>query len=180
MSPENETRAEPGAPGSHAPTTGADAAAQGAQAEQSAQRSHAPTTGEDAAAQGGQAGQDAAGQGGQVIAEQGAPAEQGGPANHDSAESLAPRERSPGARMSARAYWRANLKLTTLLLAAWFTSSYLLGILLVEPLNAFRIGGFPLGFWFAQQGSIYTFILLIVIYAIAMDRLARRFGAEAT
>lgn len=86
------------------------------------------------------------------------------------------RETAPGDAAEARAYWLANLKLTTLLLAAWFTGSYLLGILLVEPLNAFRVGGFPLGFWFAQQGSIYIFILLIVIYALAMDRLARRFG----
>jgi putative solute:sodium symporter small subunit len=62
------------------------------------------------------------------------------------------------------------------LLVVWFLASFLLGIVLVERLNAFRIGGFPLGFWFAQQGSIYTFVVLILVYAVWMDRLDRRFG----
>jgi putative solute:sodium symporter small subunit len=77
-----------------------------------------------------------------------------------------------------RGYWRANLRLMSALLLVWFVVSYGLGILLVEPLNAFHLWGFPLGFWFAQQGSIYVFVVLILIYALAMDRLDRRHGVE--
>jgi len=64
------------------------------------------------------------------------------------------------------------------LLVVWFVSSYGLGILFVEPLNRFSIGGFPLGFWFAQQGSIYVFIILILIYVLRMDRIDRDHGVE--
>lgn len=77
-----------------------------------------------------------------------------------------------------RAYWRANLRLMAVLLAIWFAVSYGCGILLVEPLNQFRLGGFPLGFWFAQQGSIYVFVLLILVYAVTMDRIDRRHGVD--
>ena len=62
------------------------------------------------------------------------------------------------------------------LLAIWFLCSYGLGILWVEPLNRFRLGGFPLGFWFAQQGSIYVFVVLVFVYALFMDWLDRRYG----
>ena len=79
---------------------------------------------------------------------------------------------------SALAYWRANLALMAKLLTVWFVSSYGLGILFVEPLNRFRLGGFPLGFWFAQQGSIYIFVLLILIYAWRMDQLDRQHGVD--
>ena len=65
-----------------------------------------------------------------------------------------------------------------LLLAVWFVVSFGFGILLVEPLNRFRLGGFPLGFWFAQQGSIYVFVVLILIYAVWMDRVDRRHGVS--
>jgi putative solute:sodium symporter small subunit len=75
-----------------------------------------------------------------------------------------------------KGYWRANLRLMAGLLVVWFFVSYGLGILLVEPLNQFKLGGFPLGFWFAQQGSIYAFVVLIAIYAVAMDRLDRQYG----
>ena len=67
-------------------------------------------------------------------------------------------------------YWRTNLKLVTGLLVVWFLVSYGMGILWVEPLNATHIGGFPLGFWFAQQGSILVFIALILTYCLVMDR----------
>jgi len=77
-----------------------------------------------------------------------------------------------------RGYWRANLRVMAVLLAIWFTVSYGLGVLLVEPLNSIRIGGFPLGFWFSQQGSIYVFVLLVVFYAVWMDRLDRRYGVD--
>lgn len=79
-----------------------------------------------------------------------------------------------------RAYWRRNLRLMISLLAVWFTVSYLCGILLVEQLNQIVINDFPLGFWFAQQGSIVTFVVLIAIYAWRMDRLDREFGADET
>ncbi|MCY3969717.1 MAG: DUF4212 domain-containing protein [Acidobacteria bacterium] len=76
------------------------------------------------------------------------------------------------------AYWRANLRLMAILLAVWFICSYVLGIFLVEPLNGARVGGFPLGFWFAHQGSIYVFVVLILVYAAVMDRLDRRYGVD--
>jgi len=65
-----------------------------------------------------------------------------------------------------------------ILLAIWFVSSYVLGIFLVEPLNGVRVAGFPLGFWFAHQGSIYVFVVLILVYASVMDRLDRRYGVD--
>ena len=64
------------------------------------------------------------------------------------------------------------------LLSIWFTVSYLLGIVFVEPLNQFHLGGFPLGFWFAQQGAIFVFIILTFVYAFAMDRIDRRHGVD--
>ena len=69
------------------------------------------------------------------------------------------------------AYWRANLRLVAACMAVWFTCSYVFGILLVEQLNRITIGGFKLGFWFAQQGSIYIFVLLIFFYAWRMNRI---------
>ncbi len=73
-------------------------------------------------------------------------------------------------------YWRINLRYLVVLLSIWFVVSYGFGILLAEPLNSIRIFGFPLGFWFAQQGSIYTFVVLIFVYVWLMNRLDRRFG----
>jgi len=64
------------------------------------------------------------------------------------------------------------------LLSIWFVVSYLLGIVFVEPLNQFYLGGFPLGFWFAQQGSIFVFIVLTFVYAFVMDRIDRRHGVD--
>ena len=75
-----------------------------------------------------------------------------------------------------RAYWRKNLTYLAILLGVWFVVSYGCGILFVDQLDAVRIGGFRLGFWFAQQGSIYTFVILIVVYVRLMNRLDRRFG----
>jgi putative solute:sodium symporter small subunit len=71
------------------------------------------------------------------------------------------------------AYWKANLRVMAICLVIWFTVSFGLGILLVEPLNNFSLAGYPLGFWFAQQGSIYTFLALIFFYAWRMNRLDR-------
>jgi putative solute:sodium symporter small subunit len=71
----------------------------------------------------------------------------------------------------AEQYWSANIRLVAILLTIWFVVSYLFGIILVEPLNMIKIGGVGLGFWFAQQGSIYTFLVLIFIYAKRMNAL---------
>jgi putative solute:sodium symporter small subunit len=79
---------------------------------------------------------------------------------------------------SASAYWKANLRLVGFCLAIWFIVSYLFGIILVEPLNEYRLGGYKLGFWFAQQGSIYTFVVLIFFYAWRMNALDRKFNVH--
>ncbi|NLS09453.1 DUF4212 domain-containing protein [Nesterenkonia sp. MY13] len=75
-------------------------------------------------------------------------------------------------------YWKKNLRLMIVLLAIWFTVSFGFGILLIEPLNNIVILGFPLGLWFAQQGSIYTFVILILVYALWMDRIDDEFGVS--
>ena len=67
--------------------------------------------------------------------------------------------------------WKRSLRLIAVLLAIWFTASLGLGVLLVEPLNRIWMGGFPLGFWFAQQGSILIFLVLLLVNSIAMDRI---------
>lgn len=79
---------------------------------------------------------------------------------------------------SSGAYWKANIRLVTGLLVIWFVVSYLFGIVLVEPLNTIRIGGVGLGFWFAQQGSIFTFVILIFVYAARMNALDRKFDVH--
>ncbi len=79
---------------------------------------------------------------------------------------------------NAARYWKANLTLVLVLLAIWFIVSYLFGIVLVEPLNQIRIGGAGLGFWFAQQGSIYTFVVLIFVYALAMNAIDRKYDVH--
>ncbi|HKK78600.1 MAG TPA: DUF4212 domain-containing protein [Phaeodactylibacter sp.] len=76
----------------------------------------------------------------------------------------------------AQKYWRENLIYLAVLLAIWFTVSYVFGIFLVEPLNEVRIGGAKLGFWFAQQGSIYVFVLLIFAYVYLMNKLDKKYG----
>ncbi|WP_038042957.1 DUF4212 domain-containing protein [Thermus tengchongensis] len=75
-------------------------------------------------------------------------------------------------------YWKANVSLIRNLLIVWALVSYVFGILLVEPLNGIRLGGLPLGFWFAQQGSIYVFVVLIFYYAWRMDQLDRHYGVH--
>jgi putative solute:sodium symporter small subunit len=80
-------------------------------------------------------------------------------------------------KANADAYWKANLKLVALCLVIWFACSYGFGILLVEPLNRISLFGYPLGFWFAQQGSIFVFLGLVFFYAARMKALDRKFGA---
>lgn len=76
------------------------------------------------------------------------------------------------------AYWRANLRLVFVCLVIWFTCSYGFGILLVDELNNIRMGGFKLGFWFAQQGSIYIFVALIFFYAWRMNKIDRQYNVD--
>jgi len=75
-------------------------------------------------------------------------------------------------------YWQKNLKYLIILLSIWFSVSYLLGIVFVDQLNQIRIGGFKLGFWIAQQGSIYIFVILIFVYVYLMNRLDREFDVD--
>ncbi len=79
---------------------------------------------------------------------------------------------------SAQAYWKAVLGLLTKILIVWFVVSYGAGILLAPVLNTIHLGGYPLGFWFAQQGSIYVFVALIFYYASAMAKLDRKFDVH--
>ena len=83
---------------------------------------------------------------------------------------------SGNGKIDSKGYWAAVIRLTLILLAIWFTVSYGFGILLREQLDAVSIGGAPLGFWFAQQGSIYTFVVLIFVYCFRMNALERQFG----
>lgn len=75
----------------------------------------------------------------------------------------------------AKEYWKKNLRLLTTLLVIWFIVSFGFGILWVDQLNAIRLGGFQLGFWFAQQGSQYVFVILIFIYVYKMNKLDKQF-----
>lgn len=75
-------------------------------------------------------------------------------------------------------YWQANLRLVALCLVIWFVVSFVFGIMLVEPLNSIRLGGYKLGFWFAQQGSIYTFVVLVFFYSWRMGVLDKKFDVH--
>jgi putative solute:sodium symporter small subunit len=85
---------------------------------------------------------------------------------------------SPLNEAQAKEYWRRNLSLMIKLFVVWFVVSFGFGILLVDVLNQIQIGGYKLGFWFAQQGSIYVFVGLIYIYTVRMAALDREFGVE--
>lgn len=78
----------------------------------------------------------------------------------------------------ATAYWKENLKYLIILLSIWFTVSFGCGILFREALNEIRFGGFKLGFWFAQQGSIYVFVILIFVYIRLMNKLDKKYGFD--
>ena len=84
------------------------------------------------------------------------------------------------ASRSHRAYWRTNLVYLTILLSIWFAVSFGAGILFADALDEVRIGGFPLGFWFGQQGSILVFVAIIFTYVWLMNRLDRRHDVEDT
>lgn len=76
---------------------------------------------------------------------------------------------------AARGYWKENLRLMLILLIIWFAVSFGAGILFVDLLDNIQFFGFPLGFWFAQQGSIYTFVVLIFVYVVRMNTLDRKY-----
>ena len=77
-----------------------------------------------------------------------------------------------------KAYWRANLRILAILMSIWFTVSFGCGILFVDQLNQIKLGGFRFGFWMAQQGSIYVFLVLIFVYVRFMNKLDRKFKFE--
>jgi putative solute:sodium symporter small subunit len=78
----------------------------------------------------------------------------------------------------AKAYWKENISLMVKLMVIWFIVSFGCGILFVDELNTIRLGGYKLGFWFAQQGSIYTFVCLTFFYARKMGQLDRKYGVD--
>lgn len=78
-------------------------------------------------------------------------------------------------KSSTTNYWKTNLKYLIILLSIWFTVSFGFGILLVDELNSIRMGGFKLGFWFAQQGSIFVFVILIFVYIKLMNKLDNQY-----
>lgn len=75
-------------------------------------------------------------------------------------------------------YWKRNLRYLLILLSIWFICSFVFGIIAAEPLNAIRIGGFKLGFWFAQQGAIYVFVIIIFVYVRWMNKLDKDFDVD--
>jgi putative solute:sodium symporter small subunit len=78
----------------------------------------------------------------------------------------------------AKAYWRENVKLLLSLLFIWALVSFGFGILFADALNQFQFSGFKLGFWFAQQGAIYTFVVLIFVYVYKMNRLDEKYDVQ--
>lgn len=81
-------------------------------------------------------------------------------------------------KKKAKAYWKENIRYVIILLGIWFLVSYGAGILFKDALNDFKIAGFKLGFWFAQQGSMYVFVILIFIYVRLMNRLDKKYGYD--
>ena len=78
----------------------------------------------------------------------------------------------------AKVYWRANIRYVAILLTIWFVVSYGAGVLFKDALNTIQIGGFKLGFWFAQQGAMYVFVILIFVYVRLMNALDKKFGYD--
>jgi len=81
-------------------------------------------------------------------------------------------------QQKATAYWKQNIKYVAILLAIWFLASYGAGILFKDQLNQIKIAGFKLGFWFAQQGSMYVFVILIFVYVRLMNKLDKKYGYD--
>lgn len=98
--------------------------------------------------------------------------DQGNPVEHTSHDNEVVSE----SRMSA--YWQANLRFLAVLLAVWFAVSFGAGIIFADALDQYSFLGFPLGFWFAQQGAIYVFVILIFVYVIGMNRIDKAHGVD--
>lgn len=81
-------------------------------------------------------------------------------------------------KKNAKAYWKENLRYLMILLIIWFVVSLGAGVLFKDYLNNFRLGGFKLGFWFAQQGSIYVFVILIFVYVRLMNKLDKKYNYD--
>ncbi len=78
----------------------------------------------------------------------------------------------------SKAYWKENIRYLFVLLSVWFLVSFVAGIIFKDVLNDFKLGGFKLGFWFAQQGSMYVFVILIFIYVRLMNKLDKKYGYD--
>lgn len=100
----------------------------------------------------------------------------------DESENAGPKSETPESEEQCIAresgYWRANIRLLAVLMTIWFTVSFGCGILFRDFLDQWSLGGYPLGFWFAQQGSIYIFVALIFFYAWKMGKLDRQFDVH--
>jgi len=81
-------------------------------------------------------------------------------------------------KAKAKAYWKHNIRYVIILLSIWFIVSFGAGILFKDTLNTIKIGGFKLGFWFAQQGCMYVFVILIFVYVWLMNRLDKKYGYD--
>ncbi len=89
-----------------------------------------------------------------------------------------PDERDPRVAEAIGRYWRKNVAIMAVLLLVWAAVGLGAGVLFADTLNAWNLGGYPLGFWFAQQGSIITFVLLIAVYVWRMDKLDKEYGID--
>jgi len=112
---------------------------------------------------------------------QGQPKDDGSVYHHNEAENLPPHSHHDGETLSeidVQAYWRANIKVLVVLLSTWAFVSFGCGVLFSDWLDQFHIGGFPLGFWFTQQGTMLCFVAIIFIYHIWMKRIERAHGVD--
>lgn len=89
-----------------------------------------------------------------------------------------PRPDDPAVKAALSRYWRSNVTIMVVLLTVWAIAGLGCGVLFADKLNAFKLGGYPLGFWFAQQGSIIVFVLLILTYCLLLNRLDKKHHAE--
>ncbi|MBB6463951.1 DUF4212 domain-containing protein [Flammeovirga kamogawensis] len=97
---------------------------------------------------------------------------------HSTNEKKNPEKEALATSLSRKRYWQNNLKYLGVLLGIWFLCSFGAGILFKDTLNEIRVGGFKLGFWFAQQGAIYIFTFIIIAYIVLMNRLDKKYDVQ--